>query len=133
MVCMREAPPRRRLLLFAAFVPIIVAAALWLPRWWENREYREAEAIAGVGAPILPGKLAEARKQLDPGVAAEDVVARLGKPSMSVGTEGRDSRREVWTYYFADGTMRINFTDGRVQQVATTFGAPRIKKSLRPQ
>ena len=130
---MEDARPHRGLIVAAVFVPIFLAAALWVPRWWENREYREAEAIAGVGAPIVPGHLAEARKQLDPGVAAEDVVARLGKPSMSVGTEGRDSRREVWTYYFADGTMRIHFTDGRVQQVATTFGAPKIPVSKRPE
>jgi hypothetical protein len=119
--------------MLAAFVPIFVAAALWLPRWWENREYREAESIAGVGAAIVPGSLAEARKQLDPGVATADVVARIGKPSMSVATQGRDSRREVWTYYFSDGTLLIHVTDGRVQRVSTTFGAPRIPTSARPE
>ena len=130
---MNETPPRRGLVLLAASVPIFVAAALWLPRWWENREFREAEAIAGVGAPIAPGSLVEARKQLDPGTATEDVVARIGKPSMSVATEGKDSRREVWTYYFSDGTMRIHVTDGRVQRVAMTFGPPRIPTSSRPE
>jgi hypothetical protein len=130
---MEDARPRRGLLALAAIVPVFVAAALWLPRWWENREYREAEAIAGVGAPIGPGTLAEARKELDPGAAAADVVARLGKPSISVATEGRDSRREVWTYYFADGTMRVNLTDGRVQRVSTTFGSPKIPTSARPE
>jgi hypothetical protein len=130
---MEDARPHRGLVWAAAFVPIFVAAALWLPGWWENREYRQAEAIAGVGAPIVPGSLAEARKQLDPGTATEDVVARIGKPSMSVATEGKDSRREVWTYYFSDGTMRIHVTDGRVQRVAMTFGPPRIPTSARPE
>ncbi len=114
------------------FIPIFVAAALWLPRWWENREYREAEAIAGVGAPLAAGSLADARGKIDPGVAAHDVMARLGKPAIAVGTEGRDTRREVWKYYFADGTLIVNLTDGRVQRVSTTFGPPKIPTSARP-
>ena len=130
---MKEAPPRRGLILLAAFVPIFVAATLWLPRWWENREYRAAEAIAGVGAPIVPGSLAAARKQFDPGTSTEDLVARIGKPSMAVAMEGRESVREVWTYYFADGTMLVNITDGQVQRVSTTFGPPRIPTSARPE
>ena len=130
---MPEHPPRRGLVVLAVLVPIFVAAALWLPKWWENREYRETEAIAGVGAKIVPGSLAEARRQLDPGTATEELVARIGKPSMSVATEGRESVREVWTYYFADGTMLINITDGRVQRVSTSFGPPKIPTSRRPE
>ena len=130
---MNEAPPRRGLLAAAAIVPLVVAAALWLPRWWENREYREAERIAGIGAPIMPGTLAEARARFDTGVATDDVVARIGKPSMSVATQGADSRREIWTYYFSDGTMMLNVTDGRVQRVSTSFGAPKIPTSARPE
>ena len=127
-----SASPRRGLLVAIALVPIAVAAVLWLPRWWENREYREAEAIAGVGAPIAPGSLADARGKIDPGVASNDVVARIGKPAIAVGTEGRDTRREIWTYYFADGTLILNLTDGRVQRVSTTFGPPKIPTSARP-
>ena len=130
---MEDARPRRTLLAAIAIVPIVVAAALWLPAWWENREYRAAEKIAGVGAPVASGSLAEARKQLDPGSTAEDVVARLGKPSISVATEGRDSRREIWTYYYSDGTLRVNLTDGRVQRVSTSFGPPKIPTSARPE
>ena len=129
---MESASPRRGLLAAAALVPILVAAVLWLPRWWENREYRGAEAIAGVGAPVAPGTLAEARAKIDPGAAANEVVARIGKPSFSVGTEGRDVRREIWTYYFADGTLLVNLTDGRVQRISTTFGPPKIPTSARP-
>src|SRR5262245_15835643 len=130
---MEDVRARRGLLAAIAILPLVVAAALWLPAWWERREYREAEAIAGVAAPMAAGTLAEARKQLDTGTAAEDVASRLGKPSMSVATEGRDSRREIWTYYFSDGTMLINLTDGRVQRVSTTFGAPKIPTSARPE
>jgi hypothetical protein len=129
---METLSPRRGLVAAAIFIPIFVALALWLPRWWENREYREAEKIAGVGAPLAPGSLAEARKKIDPGVASNDVVARIGKPAISIGTEGRDTRREIWTYYFADGTLTVNLTDGRVQRVSTTFGPPRIPTSARP-
>jgi len=126
---------RARPLLYAliAAAIVIAVAAFWLPRWWENREYREAERIAGIGAPIMPGTLAEARARFDTGVATDDVVARIGKPSMSVATEGADSRREIWTYYFSDGTMMLNVTDGRVQRVSTSFGAPKIPTSARPE
>jgi hypothetical protein len=133
MRIVEEIRPHRGLLAAAALVPLVVAAALWLPAWWESREYRASEAIAGVGTPIAPGSLAEARKLLDRGAATEDVVARLGKPSMSVATEGRDSRGEIWTYHFSDGTLRVNVTDGRVQRVSTSFGAPRIPTSARPE
>ena len=119
--------------MLAALVPIVVALALWLPKWWENREYREAEAIAGIGAPMASGSMTEARKKLDPGTSAEDVVARIGKPSISVATEGKESRREIWTYYFTDGTMLVNITDGAVQRVSTNFGPPKIPTSARPE
>jgi hypothetical protein len=129
---MEGASPRRALLAAVALVPLLVAAVLWLPRWWENREYREAEAIAGVGAPLSSGRVADARGKIDPGAASDAVLARLGKPAMSVGTEGRDARREIWTYYFADGTLTVNLTDGRVQRVSTSFGSPKIPTSARP-
>lgn len=110
---------------------VVAAAALWFPRWWENREYRQAEAIAGVGSKVLPGKLAEARKRLDPGVPAARVTAALGPPSFSVRTEGASSH-EIWSYYFEDGTLRVNLTDGYVVRVSTEFGPPKIRKSRRP-
>ena len=65
-------------------------------------------------------------------MAANEVVQRIGKPSISVGTEGRDVRREVWTYYFADGTLLVNLTDGHVQRISTTYGPPKIPTSARP-
>src|SRR5262245_46235120 len=74
---MEDVRARRSLLAAIAILPLVVAAALWLPRWWEHREYREAEAIAGIAAPMAPGTLAEARPQLDPGTASDDVKARL--------------------------------------------------------
>ncbi len=130
---MTESRPRRAVLVAAAFVPLLVAAALWLPRWWENREYRQAEAIAGVAARIVPGTLAEARPRVDPGVSAAALVERIGKPSISVATEGKDSRREIWTYYFSDGTLTVNLTDGLVQRVSATFAPPTIPTSARPE
>jgi hypothetical protein len=102
-----------------------------LPRWWENRTYREAEAIAGVGSPVLAGKVADARKKVDPGLKAEKVEAAIGKASFAVRTEGT-SVLEIWTYYFADGTLTVNLSDGYVARVGTEFGPPRIRKSRRP-
>jgi len=130
---MAETRPRRAVLVAGAFVPLLVASALWLPRWWENREYREAEEIAGVAARIVPGTLADARPRVDPGLATGALVERIGKPSISVATEGKDSRREIWTYYFSDGTLTVNITDGLVQRVSVTFEPPRIPTSARPE
>ena len=126
-------PPRRGLLIALAFAPIFLAAILWLPRWWERREYRAMEEIAGVEARVVPGRLADARGKVNPGLSSEAVTAAIGKPSVSVRTQGKDSSREIWTYYFADGTMQINLTDGLVQRVSATFAPPRIPTSVLPK
>ena len=60
--------PRRGLLVALAFAPILLAAVLWLPAWWEKREYREMESIAGVEARVVPGRLADAREKVNPGL-----------------------------------------------------------------
>ena len=122
----------RTLTVLLAFVPILLAAVLWLPKWWEKRLYRESEAIAGVEAPIVSGAIADARKKTENGMRAEALVAAIGKPSMLVGTDGKDARREIWTYYFADGTMVVNLTDGLVQRVSADFHPPKIPTSARP-
>jgi len=130
---MTEKPPRRALLVAGALVPLLVAAALWLPRWWENREYRQAEAIAGIAARIVPGTLVDARPKVDAGMSTTALLERIGKPSISVATEGKDSRREIWTYYFTDGTLTINVIDGLVQRVSAIFVPPKIPTSARPE
>jgi len=123
-----EHQTRRRLLAAIVVVPIVLAAALWLPRWWEGRELRQAREIAGVGSPLQEGSMTDARKKIDPGQTAEQVQAALGKASFAVGTEGRESKHEIWTYYYKDGTMTVNLTDGTVARVSTIYGTPRIPK-----
>ena len=114
------------------FVALLLAAgAFWFPRWWENREYRRAEAIAGVGSRILPGKLVDARRRIDPGIKGDRVTQALGRPSFAVKTEGA-STHEIWIYYFADGTLTVNLTDGYVARATTDFGPPKIRRSRRP-
>lgn len=108
----------------------VAVAAFWLPRWWENREYRDAEAIAGVGSAVLPGNVADARKRVDPGLPAAKATTALGKPSFAVRTEGA-STHEIWKYYFTDGTLTVNLTDGYVARISTDFGPPKIPQSRR--
>jgi hypothetical protein len=123
---------RPTLYLVIAGALVLAAAAFWLPRWWENREYRKAEAIAGIDSKVLSGKLVDARARVDPGMAASKVTAALGRPSLAVKTEGT-STHEIWTYYFSDGTLTINLTDGVVARASTAFGPPDIRKSRRPR
>lgn len=91
------------------------------------------ESLAGVEARMVPGTLAEARKKAEAGVKTGQLVAALGKPSLSVRTEGRDSSHEIWTYYFSDGTLVLNITDGLVQRVSADFRPPAVPTSARPQ
>ncbi|HEY1435813.1 MAG TPA: hypothetical protein VGG65_10575 [Thermoanaerobaculia bacterium] len=123
-----EPKTRRRLLAAVVLVPIGLAAALWLPQWWEGRELRAAREIAGVGSPLAAGSMTDARKKIDPGATAEKIVAAIGKPSFAVGTDGKDSKHEIWTYYFTDGTLTINLTDGAAVRIGTIYGTPRIPK-----
>jgi hypothetical protein len=123
---------RRGLLVAIAFVPIVLAALLWLPKWWEAREYRQMEGIAGVEAKLSPGRLADARGKVQDGMKADAVAGAIGRPALSVATDGV-SRREIWTYYYADGTLLINLTDGIVQRVSADFRPPSIPTSARPR
>ena len=124
-----EQQTRRRLLAAIVLVPIVLVAALWLPRWWEGRELRQAREIAGVGSRA-PGGQHDRRAQEDRprNDRREGRQAAIGKASFAVGTEGQDSRHEIWTYYFTDGTLTINLTDGAVARVSTIYGTPRIPK-----
>jgi len=123
-----EQKTRRGLLTAIVLVPIVLVAALWLPRWWEGRELRQAREIAGVGSKLQDGSMTDARKKIDPGQTAEQVEAAIGKASFAVGTEGRESKHEIWSYYYKDGTMTVNLTDGTVARVSTIYGTPRIPK-----
>ena len=128
---MGERERRKGLIVAIAFVPILLAAFLWLPRWWEARQYREIESIAGVEARVSEGKLADARDRVKDGMKSDAVVAAIGKPALSMGSEGV-SRHEIWTYYYADGTLLLNLTDGLVQRASADFHPPRIPTSSRP-
>ncbi len=127
-----DAGPRRGLVIALVAVALAVAAALWLPRLWETRLYRQVEEIAGVEAPLLAGSVTEARKRIDPGRLSESVLAAIGRPSISVRTEG-SSTHEVWTYYYPDGTMTLNLTDGAVARISLFYGPPKIPTSRRPR
>ena len=126
---MDEEPKTRRGLYAAVvLVPVFLAAALWLPQWWERRELQAARDIAGVGSQLSAGGMTDARKKIDPNQTGEKIVAAIGKPGFAVGTDGKNSKREIWTYYFTDGTMTINLTDGIAVRIGTIYGPPRIPK-----
>jgi hypothetical protein len=123
-----EPSSRRRLLGAVVAIPILLVAALWLPHWWETHELHEARAIAGVGSQLAEGSMTDARKKIDPGLTSDKIVAAIGKPSFAVGTDGKEIRHEIWTYYFSDGTMTVNLTDGAAVRISTQYGAPRVPK-----
>jgi hypothetical protein len=121
----------RKVLVAMIVVAILAAAAFWLPRWWENRLYRQAEAMTGVGSRVLAGGVTSARGRIEPGKTAAQVVAAIGRPSFSVRTEGT-STHDIWTYYYADGTMTVNLTDDVVKRISLAYGPPSIPTSHRP-
>jgi len=127
------APGRSRVGLYVLLVAALAATAtaVWFPRWWEMRLYRQAEALTGVGAPIRAGNLTDARRKIDPNKTDKEVLAALGPPSIQVGTDGA-STRGIWTYYYADGTMVVNLTDGIVVRISVSYGPPKIPTSRRP-
>ena len=128
---MSEERDRRTSLFVAlALILVLVAAALWLPRWWENRLFRQAEAMTGVGSRVMPGGVTRERGKINPGDSGRRVIEAIGRPSFSVGTEG-SSTHEIWTYYYADGTMTVNLTDGFVARISISYGPPKIPTSTR--
>ena len=126
-----ERPPGRTLVLLLFAVLVLVAAALWIPRWWNNRLYRQTEVLTGVGSALQPGSVTPARGKIDPGKTAKQVTDALGRPSFAVGTQG-SSTHDIWTYYYADGTMTVNLTDGIVQRISIAYGPPKIPTTRRP-
>ncbi|HEY6221322.1 MAG TPA: hypothetical protein VIX13_02185, partial [Candidatus Eisenbacteria bacterium] len=61
-------PATSRTLWLTAFLLVVgIAAAVWGPRLWERRLYRQAEALTGVGSRVLDGTVTEARRRIDPG------------------------------------------------------------------
>ena len=128
---MTAASSRRALAVSLAIVLLFAAAALWLPRWWENRFYRQVEAVVGAGARRLPGSVTDARRKIDPGKTGRQVRDAIGLASFAVHTEG-SSAHDIWTYYYADGSMTINLTDGIVKRISLSYGTPKIPTSSRP-
>ena len=126
-----ESTPGRGMLTVAILIAIGAAAAVWLPKWWESREYRQAERLTGVGSALLPGSVTDARKKVDNGLTSEKTTAAIGRPSFSMHTDG-SSTHDIWIYYYADGTMTVNLTDGVIQRIGLEFGPPKIPTSRRP-
>jgi hypothetical protein len=79
---------------------------------------------------VLSGSVTEARKKIDNGMTSDKISAAIGPASFSVHTDG-SSTHDIWTYYYADGTMTINLTDGVIQRIALVFGPPKIPTSRR--
>lgn len=127
---MTESARLRGLIAALGLLLVAIAAVLWLPRWWENRLYRQVEKIAGVEAPLLPGTLADARRKIDTGMLSEKALAAIGRPSLAVHTDG-SSTHDIWTYYYADGTMTVNLTDGAIRRISLDFHPPKIPTSAR--
>jgi hypothetical protein len=125
-----ENTSRGALVALALAVLVLAAAVLGL-RWWQHRVNRQSETLAGIGK-VLAGSVTEARRKVDPGRPEKAVLEAIGKPSVAVETRGA-SRRAVWTYYYVDGTMTVNLTDGYVARADLEYGPPRQATPGRPQ
>ena len=125
-----EDAPRKGYVALLAGILVLIAAAVILPRWWENRQYRQAEKIGGVGAALLPGSLTDARRKVQSGMGSDKLEAALGRPSIAVHTDGA-STHDIWTYYYAEGTLKINLSDGVVVRAGVDYNPPKIPTSAR--
>lgn len=114
----------------AAFV--IVALIGVGPTLWEKSLYRDMQKLAGVGATLHPGGVTSARRRVDPGIRSKQVLERLGTPSLASASQGL-SRHEVWTYYYSDGTMTCSATDGIIDRISLSYGAPSIPAPRTPR
>lgn len=121
---MAETEGRRRIVaafIFAAFAGV---AALVLPRWWQSRSDRHVETPVGSPGAVLPGNVTDARSKIDPGKSEKAVLESIGKPSVAVETKGAE-RHTIWTYYYSDGNLTLNMTDGYLVRVDTEYGPTR--------
>ena len=69
---------------------------------------------------VLPGRTAERRGRIDPGMLQSQVEAALGEPSEKSETRG-DTVYARWNYLYADGYLSLRLRGGRVEQIDTTF------------
>ena len=95
-------------------------AVFLLPRQWQGRTDGPFETIRSP-KKILPGDVTSARKKVDPGKSEKAVLEAIGKPSVAVETKGAE-RHTIWTYYYADGNLTLNLTDGYLVRVDTEYG-----------
>ena len=52
------------------------------------------------------------------------VLDSIGKPSVAVETKGAE-RHTIWTYYYADGNLTLNMTDGYLARADIEYGQTR--------
>jgi hypothetical protein len=123
----RRDTPRLRTILLALLGVLVVAGAIWGPKIWESREYRQVRAINEENRVwrILPGRVVERRSRIDPGISAPELKKRLGAPSLLRQSGKESASPALWTYVYADGSLDISVRDGYVQQIATTVGPRR--------
>lgn len=120
---MEETEGRRKVVAAFLLVALVGVGALVLPRWWQGRTEKLAGTVSNPGT-ILPGNTTSARSKIDPGKTEKAVVELLGKPSVAVETKGAE-RHTIWTYYYADGNLTLNLTDGYLVRVDTEYGPTR--------
>ena len=120
---MAETEGRHKVVAAFILAAIVGVAALFLPRWWQSRSDRQAESSGDVGA-VLPGKVTDARNKIDPGKSEKAVLDSIGKPSVAVETKGAE-RHTIWTYYYADGNLTLNMTDGYLVRADIEYGPTR--------
>ena len=121
---MGETATGRRKIAAVLFLALLAgAAALFLPRWRPGYAPSPSEAPVGAGG-VLPGSVTNARSRIDPGKSEKAVLDAIGKPSVAVETKGAE-RHTIWTYYYADGNLTLNMTDGYLVRVDTEYGSTR--------
>ena len=109
---------RRRLALAAA--ALVSAATLACSRREEPAEMTNAELAGKAELPVLPGRTAEQRERIRPGMSSKELLSTLGHPALPHAL-AMDASVAKWTYPYADGKLEITLHYGYVQTIETDF------------
>jgi hypothetical protein len=108
-------------LLVVGILAVIAAGiAIFMRRPTSEIALSSNSAVNRSSAHVLPGRTAERRAQIDPGMTEAKVRSVLGNPSEKLESRG-DVVSARWNYLYSDGNLAVKMRDGLVTEIETTL------------